>query len=57
MTTSNISESTNFILEEGRNGCWLDCLILFFDKTIKKIATLRKKHEDTLTGLNQEILK
>ena len=36
MTTSNISESSNFILEEGRNGCWLDCLILFFEKTIKK---------------------
>ena len=57
MTTSNISESTNFVLEDGRNGCWLDCLILFMDKTIKKIATLRKKHENVLTGLNPEILQ
>ena len=42
MTTSNISESANSMIEMGRKGTWLDCMHELISIMVLKIVKLRR---------------
>ena len=60
MTTSNISESANSMIEMGRKGTWLDCMHELISIMVLKIVKLRRttnSNENKTNPLVRYVLK
>jgi hypothetical protein len=55
VTTTNMSESTNSMLEAARDLSWLECMDTIVKKMVERIVTLREKYRGK-TGVVESML-